>query len=140
MKISRKQAESVFNLIRDEVNKNNSKHIKEVRAYNKKLESDALEKFKKTPEYKALLLIKKTFGLIDRSVNLDKHTLTRISMEMFKIKRRSEIMLSYNQAPVIEVLAIDCKNFKELFEVVKKHYGVNKNIDLNMLGKYKRSF
>ena len=119
MKLSKAQSDAIFSLIRDELNSKKAVASREIELGNKKREQESIEKFKNTPEFKAIMLLGKTFkargiGLVEWS---HKAGIEMLAHTMFKPERNT-----------IELLAIDCKNLAELKEKVNAHYNLKKKL------------
>lgn len=121
MKLSKEQLDVVFELIRKEVNSQERVEMREIELGNKKREQESIEKFKKTKEYKAVMLLAKSFPRT--SVDFSKkHNIELLANWMFKPKRESCFISSYEARNVITLLSIDCKNFAELKQKINEHY------------------
>jgi hypothetical protein len=127
MKLSKEQLDAVFGLIRDEVNSQANVAMREIDLGNKKREQEAVEKFKKTKEYEAVMLLAKAFP----KTNIDysrKENIESLAHRMFKPQKESTFISSYEARKVIALLAIDCKNFAELKDKINKHYNLKKKL------------
>ena len=127
MKLSKEQLDVIFELIRREVNSQERVAMREIKLGNKKREQEAIEKFKKTKEYAAVTLLSKTF----RKTNIDwshKDKIEILAHWMFKPKRESCFISSYEARKVITLLSIDCKTFAELKDKINKHYNLKKKL------------
>lgn len=127
MKLSKEQLNAVFELIRDEVNSQENVAMKEIDLGNKRREQESVEKFKKTKEYEAIMLLAKTF----RRTYVDwskKDKIETLAHWMFKPKRESCFISSRDARNTIALLAIDCKNFAELKDKINKHYNLKKKL------------
>lgn len=121
MKLSKEQLDVVFELIRKEVNSQEKVAMREIALGNKKREQESVEKFKKTKEYEAVMLLAKSFP----KTNIDyskKSNIELLSHWMFKPKRESVFISSYEARKVITLLSIDCKTFYELKQKINEHY------------------
>lgn len=127
MKLSRAQTDAIFNLIRPELNSRESVAMREIQLGNKKREEEVIEKFKKTPEFKAVMLLSKTF----KKSSFDwskKEIIAILANWMFKPERKSVLLSSYGERHNIELLAIDCKTLVELKEKINVHYNLKKKL------------
>jgi len=127
MKLSKEQLDAVFGLIEREVNSQNRVAMREISLGNKKREQEAVEKFKKTKEYEAVMLIAKAFP----KTNIDysrKDNIESLAHRMFKPHRESAFISSWEARKAITLLSIDCKNFAELKEKINKHYNLKKKL------------
>jgi hypothetical protein len=121
MKLSKEQLDVVFELIRKEVNSQERVTMREISLGNKKREQESVEKFKKTKEYEAVMLLAKSFP----KTNIDwskKSNIELLAHWMFKPKRESAYISSYEARKVITLLSIDCKTFAELKQKINEHY------------------
>ena len=130
MKLSKAQSHAIFSLIRDELNSKKAVSSREIELGNKKREQESIEKFKNTPEFKAIMLLGKTFkargiGLVEWS---HKAGIEMLAHTMFKPERKSAFFSSQRERNTIELLAIDCKNLAELKEKVNAHYNLKKKL------------
>lgn len=130
MKLSKAQSEAIFNLIRPELNSFESIKMREIQLGNKKREQESIEKFKKTPEFKAITLLGKTFkgkniGLVEWC---QKDGIEILAHSMFKPERKSPFFSSYGERNTIQLLAIDCKTLAELKEKINVHYNLKKKL------------
>jgi len=127
MKLSKEQLDAVFGLIEREVNSRNRVEMREISLGNKKREQEAVEKFKKTKEYEAVMFLGKSFPrtAVDWS---KKHSIENLAHRMFKPHRESTFISSWEARKVITLLSIDCKNFAELKEKINKHYNLKKKL------------
>lgn len=130
MKLSKAQTDAIFNLIRKELNSREALAIREIQLGNKKREEESLEKFKKTPEYDALMLLSKTFK--GKKVELSdwgkKTGIEVLSRVMFKPERKSPYLNAYGERHNIELLAIDCKTLIELKDKINVHYNLKNKL------------
>ena len=127
MKLSKEQLDAVFELIRGEVNSQSRVAMRDIDLGNKKREQEAVEKFKKTKEYAAVMLLAKSFP----RTNIDysrKENVESLAHRMFKPKRESCFISSYEARKVITLLSIDCKTFAELKDKINKHYNLKKKL------------
>ena len=127
MKLSKAQSDAIFNLIRGELNSKEAVNRREIELGNKKREEEAIEKFKKTPEFKAVMLLAKTF----KGGNLDwskKESIAILAYWMFKPERKTGFLYPYGERDTIQLLAIDCKNLAELKEKINVHYNLKKKL------------
>lgn len=127
MKLSKEQSSAIFNLIQPELNSDKTKRIREIKKENKKIEEEAFEKFKRTDEYKAVMLLAKTF----KGTGIDyskKSQLQILSYWMLKPKTKSHYLSVYDERKTIEILAIDCKNLAQLKEKINSHYSLKKKL------------
>jgi len=127
MKLSKEQLDAVFELIRSEVNSQSRVAMRDIDLGNKKREQEAVEKFKKTKEYEAVMLLAKAFP----KTNIDyskKENVESLAHRMFKPHRESTFISSYEARKVITLLSIDCKNFAELKDKINKHYNLKKKL------------
>lgn len=130
MKLSKAQSDAIFDLIRKELNSIESIEKREEDLGNKKREKESIEKFLKTPEYAAIMLLSKTF----KGKNIDlvgwgqKRGIEILAHRMFKPERKRTFFNAYEQRPVIELLAIDCKNLAELKQKINVHYNLKNKL------------
>lgn len=127
MKLSKDQLQAIYENVREELNSQSNIYKRDVERGNKKREKEAVEKFKKTKEYEAIMTLAKAFprSSVDWS---KKHSVESLAFTMFKPERKNPYIHSYEACSAIALLSIDCKNLKELNEKVKSHFGLKKNI------------
>jgi hypothetical protein len=127
MKLSKEQLDAVFELISKEVNSQNKVAMRDISLGNKKREQEAVEKFKKTKEYEAVVLLAKAFPktYVDWS---KKDKIESLAHWMFKPERKSTFISSWDARKVIALLSIDCKNFAELKDKINKHYNLKNKL------------
>lgn len=128
MKLSQDQVYALYELIKVELNSDDRKAIRDAKIHNRKIELDAFNKFVKTKEYSALLLLKSSFKELGFSRVVTVENIQALANKMFDVKkhRRHEFAHFYNVKNDIALLAIDCKNMSELFDAIQKYYGLKK--------------
>ncbi len=129
MKLTGEQASVIFDLIKDELDSDNNKAIRDAKTYNRKLQADALAKFKLTPEYTAVMMLAKSFSTASYYKDCAKNVnLQGMADLMFNVRKNSkpEYFRSWQEQKVIQLLSIDCKNLNELFEALVNHYRLKK--------------
>lgn len=127
MKLSKEQLNAIFDLIRDEVNSRAKVEAREIALGNKKREKEAIEKFKKTKEYEAVMLLGKTFPKTSADLSR-KDRIERLACYMFKPKRESVYISPFEARKEITLLSIDCKTFAELKQKINEHYKLKKKL------------
>lgn len=127
MKLSKEQLDVVFELIRGEVNSQERVAMREIALGNKKREQESVEKFKKTKEFKAIMLLAKSFPRTSIDFS-KKHNIELMAHRMFKPERKSVFISQYEARNTITLLSIDCKNFAELKQKINEHYKLKKKL------------
>jgi hypothetical protein len=127
MKLTRDQARAFFDEIEKQINSENSKRIKAIKAENKKLREETLKRFEKTKEYSSIQMLNNSFSKINFFKGLKKkQNIQYLADQHFEVKYKSEWISPYDQIPVIMRLAADCKNSNELKATINKYYNLKK--------------
>src|SRR3972149_1951561 len=118
MKLSKEQSCAVFSSIEKELNVKTNKLVRERKSRNEKVIAETIEKFKKTAEYKAVMLLAKTFKNLPLADCAKKDGIESLARRMFKPKLETTHLYIFDERKTIEILAIDCKNLAELKEKI----------------------
>ena len=128
MKLAENQIYAIYNLIKSELDSDDRQSIRDAKIHNKKVELDAFNKFVKTKEYSALLLLKTSFKELGFNRIVTVENIQLLANKKFDVKKRTQREYSYfyNVKKDIIMLSIDCKNMTELFDAIQKYYGLKK--------------
>jgi hypothetical protein len=128
MKLAENQIYTIYNLIKSELDSDDQKSIRDAKIHNKKIELDAFNKFVKTKEYSALLLLKSSFKELGFGKIVTVDNIQLLANKKFDVKKHTQREYSYyyNVKKDIVLLAIDCKNLSELFDSIHKYYHLKK--------------
>lgn len=134
MKLTGIQAESIFYKIKDELEKKFKALEKINKATNKRIRENTLNEFKKSPEYKALVLLSKTYPAFDKIVKgkNNNFSLQYVADALIKPTYTKEHLYAseYDEKRVIAKIAIGCKNSKELADAINSEYKLKNKITI----------
>ncbi len=133
MKLSGAQADAIYNVIKDQLVKSLKTTSKENKKKNLAIKADTLSKFKLTDEYKALVLLAKSFKSVSSVFEKqNKETLQKMADTIIK-----PTYLEEHHYPVfhevkqnILLLSLSCANSKELSKAINVHYNLTNKIAL----------
>ncbi len=127
MKLSKSQTSALFDLIKKELNSDINKRVREIKKQNKSMIEQSIIDFKKTDEYKAVMLLAKKFPKtnIDWSI---KERIEILAHWTIKPKIASTFISVYDERTTIDLLAVDCKNLVELKQKINNHYKLKNRI------------
>lgn len=114
--------------LKKKLNSQFTKRIREIKKRNLKAIAESIEKFKKTAEYKAVMLLGQTFKGSTITDWTSKNSVEYLACKMFKPKSESQYLYVFDERKTIQILAIDCKNLAQLKEKLNTHYGLKKKL------------